>query len=219
MKQIKFFIHSAGSILLAAALIRFVIAVLQLPTGFLARAFARISCYAVLMVGGIELVVAMICLFGRQTGTTIVVPARPAAHQLHGLSDWPVLGGTATVPAGRLHWQPDPNRSRSAWNNRIYHRGYSVLFVVGQLRGRNLALAARRQNEKNRCNIKNVLSFLWHPYQVRPPNPGEKIPCPQCQPGITLRKPDLLKMACFFCQEHIEFPAQTRLSQDARGSM
>lgn len=35
-----------------------------------------------------------------------------------------------------------------------------------------------------------------------------KIPCPQCQTVITLRKlEETLKMSCFFCKEHIEFPA------------
>jgi predicted RNA-binding Zn-ribbon protein involved in translation (DUF1610 family) len=38
-------------------------------------------------------------------------------------------------------------------------------------------------------------------------NLGQKIPCPQCQKTMTLRKPENLKMSCFFCQEHIEFPA------------
>jgi DNA-directed RNA polymerase subunit RPC12/RpoP len=39
-------------------------------------------------------------------------------------------------------------------------------------------------------------------------NLSQKIPCPHCQTAITLRKPDLLKMACFFCEENVEFPAQ-----------
>jgi DNA-directed RNA polymerase subunit RPC12/RpoP len=38
-------------------------------------------------------------------------------------------------------------------------------------------------------------------------NVGQQIPCPHCRKSIALRKPDFLKMACFFCQEHIEFPA------------
>jgi hypothetical protein len=38
-------------------------------------------------------------------------------------------------------------------------------------------------------------------------NVGQKIRCPKCQASLTLRQPDLLKMACFFCKEHIEFPA------------
>lgn len=37
---------------------------------------------------------------------------------------------------------------------------------------------------------------------------GQKIPCPQCQTTITLRKPEeTLKISCFFCKEHIEFPS------------
>jgi hypothetical protein len=37
-------------------------------------------------------------------------------------------------------------------------------------------------------------------------NLGQKIPCPHCQATVTLRKPDLLKMSCYFCKKHIEFP-------------
>jgi hypothetical protein len=38
-------------------------------------------------------------------------------------------------------------------------------------------------------------------------NLGQKIPCPHCHKTVTLRKPEHLKMPCFFCKEHIEFPA------------
>ena len=69
MKWIRYFILSAGAILLAAALSRFLIAVgnaqvLALPEPMLGIPLR----YAVLLVGGFELVVALICLFGRKTG-------------------------------------------------------------------------------------------------------------------------------------------------------
>lgn len=37
-------------------------------------------------------------------------------------------------------------------------------------------------------------------------NLGQIISCPHCHKATRLRKPDLLKMSCFFCQGHIEFP-------------
>lgn len=40
-----------------------------------------------------------------------------------------------------------------------------------------------------------------------PTNLGQKIPCPHCRTSISLRKPENLKMSCFFCQGHIAFPA------------
>ena len=66
MKWTKFFVYSAGGILLAAALIRFSIAagtaqVLSLPDPL----FVIPLRYAVLIAGIIELTVALICLFGR----------------------------------------------------------------------------------------------------------------------------------------------------------
>jgi hypothetical protein len=71
-KWLKPFIHSAGGILLAAALLRFVIVagnaqVLLAPEPLLGIPLR----YAVLMVGGFELVVALICLFGRRVGFQI----------------------------------------------------------------------------------------------------------------------------------------------------
>jgi hypothetical protein len=66
MKLHKIFIYSAGGILLTAALMRFVIAadttqVLALPDPVL---FLPLR-YALVLVGGIELVAALICLFGK----------------------------------------------------------------------------------------------------------------------------------------------------------
>lgn len=40
-------------------------------------------------------------------------------------------------------------------------------------------------------------------------NSGQQIPCPHCKAEITLRKPENLKMSCFFCHGHIEFPSHS----------
>ena len=65
-----YFILSAGGILLAGALVRFLIAagnaqVLALPEPLLPGLPLR---YAVLAIGAVELVVALICLFGKRIG-------------------------------------------------------------------------------------------------------------------------------------------------------
>ena len=67
------FIYSAGGILLAAALIRFVIATGSTPVLAMPDPMLGISIrFALLIVGGIELIFALICLFGEnvklQTG-------------------------------------------------------------------------------------------------------------------------------------------------------
>ena len=72
MKRIRYFILSAGVILLAAALSRFLIAagnaqVMDLPEPLLGIPLR----YAVLAVGAFELVVALVCLFGRRVGLQI----------------------------------------------------------------------------------------------------------------------------------------------------
>jgi hypothetical protein len=66
---IRPYLYSAGGILLVAALVRFLMAagqaqILTLPEPVLGMPFR----FAVLLVGSFELIVALICLFGRRTG-------------------------------------------------------------------------------------------------------------------------------------------------------
>ena len=69
MKGIKLFIYSAGAILLAAALERFLVATGQTPVLTFPEPVMGVPLrYAVLLVGAFELAVALVCLFGRQTG-------------------------------------------------------------------------------------------------------------------------------------------------------
>ena len=72
MKPIRLFIHSAGAILLAAVCIRLLIAAGSSPVLALPEPVMDIPLrYAVLVIGGLELLVALICLFGKQTGLQI----------------------------------------------------------------------------------------------------------------------------------------------------
>ena len=71
-RWIKPFVYSAGVILVAAALIRFVIAAGDAPVLALPEPALGIPVrYAVLLVGGIEAGVALYCLFGRQVALQV----------------------------------------------------------------------------------------------------------------------------------------------------
>jgi hypothetical protein len=205
MKWIRYFILSAGFILLVAALNRFVIAagsaqVLALPEPMLGIPLR----YAVLLVGGLELVVALICLFGKQTGLKI------------GWLAW--LGTDYLVFQAALFWthcHPQATCIGSLTDPLNLSRGVigmitgfllPLYLILGSyaaviclwLNGRKARVAKFLKMSCPSCGIH--IRFANQ-------NIGQNIPCPHCQTAITLRKPENLKMSCFFCKEHIEFPA------------
>ena len=203
MKRIKFFIYSAGGVLLAAALMRFIIAFdraqsLSLPEPVLGIPLR----YAVLLVGGFELAVALICLFGRRLGLKLGwlawVATNYAVYRIGlltmGIHKQGTCIGSLTDP---LH----------------FNRGVTGVIVsllpVGLLLGSYAAviwlwLDGRRAKAAKFFKMSCPACGVHIRFDAR--NLGQKIPCPHCQKTITLRKLDLLKMACFFFQEHIEFP-------------
>ena len=198
------FIYSAGGILLAAALMRFLIAAgtaqaLTLPEPMLGIPLR----YAVLIVGGLELTVALICLFGKQVGLQIgwlawlatdfvvyriglfMLHCHPQATCIGSLTDPLHLSrGTTGLIIGFLPFY-------------LLLGSYAALIWLW-LEGRRAKAAKFLKMSCPSCGIH--IRFADR-------NLGRKIPCPHCQTNITLRKPDLLKMTCFFCQGHIEFPA------------
>jgi hypothetical protein len=204
MKWIKFFIYSTGGILLAAAVVRFIIAVgsaqsLALPEPVLGIPLR----YAVLLVGGLELVVALVCLFGRRVGPKIGWLAWLSVNFLVywiGLRLMNCHPQTSCI--GSL---TDPLQIARGTTGLIirflpcYLVLGSVAAVVWFWRERRAAKAA--ESVKMSCpscggHIKFALTNL-----------GLKNPCPHCKTKVTLRKPESLKMSCFFCKGHIEFPA------------
>jgi hypothetical protein len=204
MKGIKLFIYSAGGILLAAALIRFVIAagsapVLAMPEPVLGLPLR----HAVLLIGGFEFVVALICLFGRQTGLQLGWLAWLATNYMvyriglltMGMHQQGTCIGSLTDP---LHLTRGTIGMMVGFLPFYLLLGSYAAFIWLWWEGRR---AKAVQFIKMSCPACGVhLRFDER-------NLGQKIPCPHCQKAITLRKPDLLKMACFFCQEHIEFPS------------
>ena len=218
LKPVTLFIYSAGGILLAAALMRFLIAAgtaqaLTLPEPMLGIPLR----YAVLLIGGFELTVALICLFGKQIG-----------FQIAGLL-W--LSTNFLVYWIGLFWMhchlqgtcvgslTDPlHLTRGA-------TGYLMEFIPFYLvlgsyaaafwfwfskAGRAAQwVAAQQRADRHDAGVgwlKMSCPSCGAHIKFASQNLGQKIPCPHCQATITLRKPDLLKMTCFFCQEHIEFP-------------
>ncbi len=203
MNCIKPFIFSAGGILLAAALIRFIIAMdpsqlLGLPEPALGIPIRS----ALLLVGGMELLVAYICLFGRQIGVQLGWLAWLATNNLVYRIGLVTMGyhpqgtciGSLTDP---LHL----SRGTLGWVTGclpIYLLLCSYAAVI------SLWLKGRRANAATHLKMSCPACGVHIRFDEK--NLGHKIPCPQCQKTINLRKPGLLKMACYFCKEHIEFP-------------
>jgi DNA-directed RNA polymerase subunit RPC12/RpoP len=220
-KLIGRFIYSAGAILLAAALIRFVIAAgnaqaLSLPEPMLGIPLR----YSMLLVGGFELTVALICLFGRQ---------------LHFQVGW--LAWLATnfivfqIGLFWMHIHPQATCIGSFTDPLRLARGVTgfitSLFPFYLLLGSYAAVIwplfeGRKQiiplvttmpvpvarSQEVLVRFIKIACIACGGHIEFPSNLfGQKIPCPHCQAAITLQKPGNIKMSCTDCDGHIEFPA------------
>jgi hypothetical protein len=203
MKQIKFFIYSAGGILLAAALIRFLTAAGSAPALALPEPVLGIPLrYAVLLVGGFELVVALICLFGRRAGLQLGwlawLATNYAVYRIGlltmGMHQQGTCIGSLTDP---LHLARGTLGIITGLLPLYLLLGSYAAVIWLWLEGRRVKATKFFKMSCPACGVH---------IRFADQNLGQKIPCPHCQKNITLRKPDLLKMACFFCKEHIEFP-------------
>lgn len=220
MKWVKLFIYSAGGILLAAALIRFIVAagsaaVLSLPDPLLGIPLR----YAVLMAGFIELTVAVICLFSRQAQLQVAWLAWLATNYV-----------VFWIGALVIHCQIQGTCLGSLTDPLLLARGitgyivevipfYLVLgsYAAGlwlwfSKEGRVAQLAAARQLSVQRDVIAGLLKISCPAcgghVKFANQNIGQQIPCPHCRVVIVLRKPEeKLKMTCVLCGGHIEFPA------------
>lgn len=203
MKPIRFFIYTASGILLVAALERFLIAAGDAPALALPEPVLGIPLrYAVLLVGGLELTVVLVCLFGRQTGLQLGWLAWLATNYAVYRIGLMIVG--AHHQATCIGSLTDP----------LHLTQGTVGIVIGllpifMLFGSYAAicwlwLATRRMKAAKFVKMSCPACGTHIRFDDR--NLGQKIPCPHCQKAITLRKPNLLKMSCFFCKEHIEFP-------------
>jgi predicted RNA-binding Zn-ribbon protein involved in translation (DUF1610 family) len=192
---------SAGFILLIAALNRFLIATGTARSLFVPEPLVGIPLrYAVILVGVLELVVGLICLFGKRLGPQLgwliwlsfdYVVYRAALFYLHCDPQTTCLGG----PTDPLHL------SRTILAPILPFLPFYLL--VGSCAAALWLWSLGRESKylKMSCPSCGVhIKFLARRL-------GEKTACPQCRTAITLRRPENLKMSCFFCQGHIEFPA------------
>lgn len=221
---IQSFIKSAGAILLVAALARFVIASGNSPVLPLSEPMLGIPLrFAALTVGGIELTVALICLFGKK---------------IHFQTGW--LAWLATnyvvfwIGLFWMHCHPQATCIGSLTDPLRLSRGMTgfaiQLLPLGLLFGSYAALfqlwfANRGQTERRvaqkvaaRPGTDGVgpavlvrflkISCISCGGHIEFPTNllGKKIPCPHCRKETILRKPDFLKISCSFCNEHIAFP-------------
>jgi predicted RNA-binding Zn-ribbon protein involved in translation (DUF1610 family) len=208
MKWIRYFIVLAGAILLVAALSRFLIAfsdaqVLALPEPLLGIPLR----FGVLLVGVIELVVGLLCLFGKrigiQAGCVAWLGVNYAAYRIGAIAMGEHHQGTAI---GSL---TDPLQLTRGFTGLMVGFVPVCLLLGGSASTVWLWLGDRstnRQKEQEK-SIKMSCPECGVHIRFERGRLGQQLDCPQCRKSITLRQPKNLKMACFFCHEHIEFPA------------
>jgi DNA-directed RNA polymerase subunit RPC12/RpoP len=203
-----------------AALTRFLIAacnnmqVLSLPDPLLGIPLR----YTVLAVGAFELVVALICLFGRHVGLQI---------------GWLVWLGTnyIVVWIGLLatHIHPQTTGIGIFTDPLQIHRGMFgcvfafVPFCLGlgsyaaaisfwfSNDARTERMAGARQLAAQRDATAGLMKMFCPScgghVKFAAQDIGQQIPCPHCRASMMLRKPDEnLKMICILCGGHVEFP-------------
>lgn len=156
--------------------------------------------------GGISLVAAVYCLFGRQTGLQLGLVLWLAANMLVaslGLRFMDAKGGLR----GYLGEMSDVFGMSTGAMSWLLTISMGYLFI-GSLIAVAIPLVSRRIAIR-RSKIRPKMACAWcggH-LEFALANLGQKISCPQCARSITLRRPDEnLKIACFFCGGHIEFP-------------
>jgi DNA-directed RNA polymerase subunit RPC12/RpoP len=211
MKWIRPFIYSAGGILLAAALMRFIIAAgnaqfLNLPDPLLGIPLR----YAVLLVGVIELVVALVCLFGKdvkfQGGMVAWLATNFAVYWIALL--WMHCHPQATC-LGSL---TDPLHLSRGTTGFImeFLPFYLLLGSCATLAWIWLGKEGRAVLSHSRAGVFEFLKMscaLCNGHiEFSSENLGQKIPCPHCKATITLMKSRNVKTSCPSCGEHIEFP-------------
>jgi predicted RNA-binding Zn-ribbon protein involved in translation (DUF1610 family) len=204
MKLIKLFIYSSGGILLAAALIRFLIAAGSAPVLSMPEPLLGLSIrYAVLLVGGFELTIALICLFARQSGLQLGCLAWAAINYLvYWIWIFMMHRHPQTTCIGSL---TDPLQL-SRGNMGLVLRSIPLYLLFGSCAAMFWIWRAARQAKAAKFHKMSCPACGVH-IRFDDRNLGQKISCPQCRAAITLRKPDLLKMVCFFCQGHIKYPS------------
>jgi hypothetical protein len=201
------FILVAGGLFLADALIRLlgVAGPSELLT-FPDPLFGIPVRSAALAVGGLELGVALTCLFGKRIELRLGLVAWMSLNfvvawlgllSLGYHSQWSAIG-TLTDPL-QIARSNLGILLRGAPGGLLLGSGVLLLWLWF---GRKVQFRRRQAAEL----LKMFCPGCGGHIKFAPANVGQRIPCPHCRKGIVLRKPEDLKMTCFFCQGHIVFP-------------
>jgi len=204
--RLQFFVNSAGAILLVAALDRFLVAaghaqVLSLPDLTIGLPLRQ----AVLITGGLEMSVALICLWGRRRTLQLAWLAWLVTVFL--IYYFGIFWNHARPQTSCIGSLTDPLRISRGLTGMmvaivpfylVLGSYFSLLWLWLKPR-----LSRTRQTGFSKMSCPSCGSHI----QFALENSGRQIPCPRCQTVISLRKSDNFKISCYFCQGHIEFPA------------
>jgi len=192
----------AGGLLVAAALVRFLVLLspaqaLVLPDPLLGIPLR----WAVLAGGAIELAAGLFCLFGKNVRFQIAVLGWLATN-------WVIfrvgLLWLGVHPQGTfLGMLTDPLKLAGTTTGYLVS-GLPFLFVG--LCG--WVLIGCWLEQVGRKFARMFCPACGGHIKFARQNLGQKTACPHCRAGVHLRRPDeRLKMSCYFCRGHIEFPS------------
>ena len=161
----------------------------------------------VLVVGIIELAVALLCLFGKrmefQAGCVAWLGVNYVVYRI-GVQ---MMG--AQHEAMAIGGLTDPLQLTRGFIGTTAGLAPICLLIGGSASTTWFWVAERSANRRkeNEKSIKMNCSGCGVHIRFERERLGEQVDCPQCGKSIKLRSPESLKMSCYFCDEHIEFPA------------
>lgn len=202
----RLFSYSAGTLLLLAALGMFIsvwagAGMIHPPDPLFGMSLPMFFW----IVAGIELSVALICLFGTRAALQVTLVL------------WLAIN-FAVCQAG-LWWTGARGGFKGYLGDASSAFGISTsaadltlkILVVYLFTGSVLSLLwpwiKKESGESPGSDLKISCPACGGHIRFAAQNLGQQIPCPHCEASVTLRRTDNLKMSCFFCQGHIEFPA------------
>jgi hypothetical protein len=158
-------------------------------------------------VGGMLLMTALFCLFGRQTNLQLTIVLWLATNLIVYRIGLHYMGAKGGVQ-GYLGEMGDAFGASTSVMSWLLAVSVGYLFV-----GSSLVMILAWTSEKVEINrakssLKIACAHCGGHIEFFLRNLGQRIPCPHCQATITLSKPEKsIKMACFFCKGRIEFPS------------
>jgi hypothetical protein len=207
-KVISAYIYSAGSLLLALATALVLANLHKQPLDFVPAHELLFDLRLPVLfwiVAGILTIVALQCLFGRQTGLQLTLLLWMASNLVVYRLGLHYMGAKGGV-RGYLGELADVFGCST-----VTMTGLLTLAVGYLLLGSLLSMLMERAweiDKRTNPSMKMICAQCGGHIQFSLRNLGQIIPCPHCEDNITLRHPDeTLKIPCYFCHEHIEFPA------------